>query len=1025
METASSASESFPPNGLDDGSEVDTFSSTSATHHRRRRGDLPSRQAFGREIGHAAAETYLLARLSFKLLSYLGVGYRWITRFLSLTLYAIFLMPGLDLYLPTNSDGLKPVVAFVTGGAWIIGYKAWGCLLGLQLAERDIIVACIDYRNFPQGTISDMIADASRGIAYICENVVEFGGDPDKIYLMGQSAGAHIGACVLVQQAVKESRGDNISWSVSQMNAYFGLSGAYNLPKLVDHFHSRGLYRSIFLSIMEGQNSLEQFSPEMVLQNPCSKNALSLLPRFVLFHGIADYSIPSDSSKSFVETLQKGGVRADLLLYDGKTHTDLFLQASDYLFSNDPLRGGKDELFDDLVALIHADDEEALSRDALAPPRRRFVPEMLLRLGRQLHASTYWRVPWLGLSASTELVVGESLPVLIQLQDLCVLHTWFWINIPAMESKEINLPALSIPEGGSVKVNLCETGYEANEAKSASHFEVEDMLIVEDHANLTDKYLESAQVLKEIDNQEKGLDNENAGVSSTPSMLQSFEIIESSVAVETRTSIESSVHVQNGSLSVQSENGSRNLKKVGARLSSQKIDSCSISGVKRPRMTVDEKQPSVHVIYTSLTKKEKYLTSVNLDRDSKRKLEELMQEWSQWNAHNCSPSNDSSVLQSGEETYFPALRIDLDKSSAVSAQQNLVVYLSAYRRETLSEETIYKVPREEAFWVDGEMKNASSKELIPLDGISVPIYDREYSSALASTDVSSSLDGEKNLDTSRCFNCGSYSHALRECPKPRDNVAVNNARKLHKSSNRNQHSGSRNSTRYYQEPRVKKYDGLMPGALDAETRKLLGLGEFDPPPWLNRMREIGYPPAYLEPDEEDQPSGITIFGDDTTKEEPEDGEILGISYTKPFTKMSVEFPGINSPIPEKADERLWASCYSNSSRSGDRCLPRHIQSYEYLSPGQNHERRRSRDTEDDGPPGCEPGMSPSISNRFHRYVDHDSSYESLSSQVSPSMPWSSTFGRSLSDIGRRSPLAQDNDSSNHGRYGTFSYPSHR
>ncbi|XP_075498680.1 isoprenylcysteine alpha-carbonyl methylesterase ICME-like isoform X1 [Primulina tabacum] len=421
MEIASSSpSEIFPPNGVNQGSKVDsrvgvaTFSSSSSTQHRRRRGgekmvSRPRRrqQAFGREIGHAAAETYLLARLSFKLLSYLGIGYRWITRLLSLTLYAMFLMPGfvqvgflyffssqirrsvvygdqprnrLDLYLPTNSDGPKPVVAFVTGGAWIIGYKAWGSLLGLQLAERDVIVACIDYRNFPQGTISDMVADVSRGIAYICENVVEFGGDPDKIYLMGQSAGAHIGACVLMQQAIKESRGDSISWSVSQMNAYFGLSGGYidryNLPKLVDHFHSRGLYRSIFLSIMEGQKSLEQFSPEMILQNPSSKNAISLLPRIVLFHGTSDYSIPSDASKMFVETLQKEGVRADLILYDGKTHTDLFLQ--------DPLRGGKDKLFDDLVALIHADDEEALARDALAPPKRRFVPEILLRLGRQV-----------------------------------------------------------------------------------------------------------------------------------------------------------------------------------------------------------------------------------------------------------------------------------------------------------------------------------------------------------------------------------------------------------------------------------------------------------------------------------------------------------------------------------------------------------------------------------------------------------------------------------------------------------------
>jgi prenylcysteine alpha-carboxyl methylesterase len=229
----------------------------------------------GQEVGHAAAETFLLTRLCLKLLSYLGVGYRWITRFMALGCYAFLLMPGfiqvgyyyffspyvrrsivygdqprnrLDLYLPKNSTGPKPVVAFVTGGAWIIGYKAWGSLLGQQLSERDIIVACIDYRNFPQGSISDMVKDASSGISFVCNHIAEYGGDPDRIYLMGQSAGAHIAACTIVEQVIKESgEGDSVSWSSSQINAYFGLSGGYNLLNLVDHFHSRGLYRSIFL----------------------------------------------------------------------------------------------------------------------------------------------------------------------------------------------------------------------------------------------------------------------------------------------------------------------------------------------------------------------------------------------------------------------------------------------------------------------------------------------------------------------------------------------------------------------------------------------------------------------------------------------------------------------------------------------------------------------------------------------------------------------------------------------------------
>ncbi|KAL9266360.1 putative isoprenylcysteine alpha-carbonyl methylesterase ICMEL2 [Drosera capensis] len=333
----------------------------------------PSRQqSFRDDFGHAAAETYLITRLSFSLLSYLGlpvvnkvirpwllcfatnawVSSRLFSEIMPMKLTTLQLLlqwdiittsparfeevlfmeinqeTRLDLYLPKDSDGQKPVLIFVTGGAWIIGYKAWGSFLGLQLAERDIIVACLDYRNFPQGMISDMVEDVSQGISFVFSHIAEYGGDPNRIYLMGQSAGAHISACALVEQAMKESEGKSNSWSVSQIKCYFGASGGYNLLGLVDHFDNRGLYRSIFLS------------------------------------------------KDFVDALKSVDAEAELILFDGKTHTDLFLQ--------DPLRGGKDEMFRQLLSVIHAGDAEALAKDAIAPPNRRFVPEILLKLAHEI-----------------------------------------------------------------------------------------------------------------------------------------------------------------------------------------------------------------------------------------------------------------------------------------------------------------------------------------------------------------------------------------------------------------------------------------------------------------------------------------------------------------------------------------------------------------------------------------------------------------------------------------------------------------
>ncbi|GJN41178.1 hypothetical protein PR202_gn00520 [Eleusine coracana subsp. coracana] len=336
--------------------------------------------SFRREVGRAAAETFLLTRLTLILLRYLGVGYRWIRQFLALCCYTLLLMPGfiqvvyyyffssqvhrsvvygdqprnrLDLYIPTSTTGSKPVVAFVTGGAWIIGYKGWGALLGRRLAERGIIVACIDYRNFPQGTIGDMVEDVSHGISFVCNNIASYGGDPGRL-------------------ARECGEGDAASWSISQIKAYFGISGGYNLLNLVDHFHRRGLYRSIFLSIMEGEESLQKFSPQVTIKESFARSAISLLPRIILFHGTSDHSIPSTESQAFVDALQQHGAKADLFLYEGKTHTDLFLQ--------DPLRGGRDKMLEEIAGVIHHDDPDASSQHLAVPIARRLVPEFMLTL---------------------------------------------------------------------------------------------------------------------------------------------------------------------------------------------------------------------------------------------------------------------------------------------------------------------------------------------------------------------------------------------------------------------------------------------------------------------------------------------------------------------------------------------------------------------------------------------------------------------------------------------------------------------
>lgn len=48
-------------------------------------------------------------------------------------------------------------------------------------------------------------------------------------------------------------------------------------------------------SVMEGEESLRRYSPEVVVQDPYVRHAASLLPPIILFHGTSDYSIPCDA----------------------------------------------------------------------------------------------------------------------------------------------------------------------------------------------------------------------------------------------------------------------------------------------------------------------------------------------------------------------------------------------------------------------------------------------------------------------------------------------------------------------------------------------------------------------------------------------------------------------------------------------------------------------------------------------------------------------------------------------------------
>lgn len=121
--------------------------------------------------------------------------------------------------------------------------------------------------------------------------------------------------------------------------------------------------------------------------------------------------------------------------------------------------------------------------------------------------------------------------------------------------------------------------------------------------------------------------------------------------------------------------------------------------------------------------------------------------------------------------------------------------------------------------------------------------------------------------------------------------------------------------------------------------------------------------------------------------------------------MAALFPGINAPIPENADERLWAAGSSSYDPFRSRSFRRSNHSSEPISRWRHHEQRGSRDSIDEGPPGVDPVVSPSTSSYPPRYGNYDSSHNLDNRDPIPSL------ARSHADRGRRSPLASEDFSS--------------
>lgn len=107
----------------------------------------------------------------------------------------------LDVYLPLGTQGLAPVVIFLHGGGFIRGDKGERYHVGDYFSRNGVLAVLPNYRLGPRHRWPAGAEDVSAALSWARAHVAEYGGNPDHIVMVGESAGAaHIASATLLRR---------------------------------------------------------------------------------------------------------------------------------------------------------------------------------------------------------------------------------------------------------------------------------------------------------------------------------------------------------------------------------------------------------------------------------------------------------------------------------------------------------------------------------------------------------------------------------------------------------------------------------------------------------------------------------------------------------------------------------------------------------------------------------------------------------------------------------------------------------
>ena len=135
---------------------------------------------------------------------------------------------------------------FVHGGAWGSGSKVMYRLLGRRFRKYLNYVTVIpNYRVYPEADVGGQVRDINKALKWTKNNIKQYGGDPNQIYIIGHSSGAQISMLLLfsyIYETADETNSYNHYNLLQSIKGFIGLNGPFDIARHIKIEEKRRLH---------------------------------------------------------------------------------------------------------------------------------------------------------------------------------------------------------------------------------------------------------------------------------------------------------------------------------------------------------------------------------------------------------------------------------------------------------------------------------------------------------------------------------------------------------------------------------------------------------------------------------------------------------------------------------------------------------------------------------------------------------------------------------------------------------------